>query len=87
MARRHADELRRKMEQLRGMIGALDHLVHACAGDGRPECPILDDLAGGHGRANGAGDPPPPKAIANARNPHAMRVRATMIGSSTAMRR
>ena len=58
VARRHADELRHKMEQLRGMIGALDHLVHACAGDGRPECPILDDLAGGHERPDDAGAPP-----------------------------
>ena len=57
VARRHADELRRKLAQLQGMIGALDHLVDACAGDGRPECPILDDLAGGRGRANGAGNP------------------------------
>ena len=46
VARRHADELRRKLAELRAMIGALDHLVDACAGDGRPECPILDDLAG-----------------------------------------
>ena len=58
VAQGHADELRRKLAQLQGMIGALDHLVHACAGDGRPECPILDDLAGGHGRADDAGGPP-----------------------------
>ena len=45
LAQRHADELRRKLAEMQGMVAALDHLVHACAGDGRPECPILDDLA------------------------------------------
>ena len=46
VAQRHADELRRKMAALAEMAAALDHLVGACAGDGRPECPILDELAG-----------------------------------------
>ncbi len=46
VAQRHADELRRKMAALAEMAAALDHLVGACSGDGRPECPILDELAG-----------------------------------------
>jgi len=29
------------------MQRTLKHLAHCCAGDERPECPILDDLAGG----------------------------------------
>lgn len=45
LAHRHADELRRKMAELANMAAALDHLVGACAGDGRPDCPILDELA------------------------------------------
>ena len=45
LAHRHADELRRKMAQLAAMAAALDRLVGACAGDGRPDCPILDELA------------------------------------------
>lgn len=45
LAQRHADELRRKMAHLATMAAVLDHLVGACLGDGRPDCPILDDLA------------------------------------------
>lgn len=45
LAQRHADELRRKMAELANMVAALDRLVGACAGDGRPDCPILDELA------------------------------------------
>lgn len=56
VAQRHADELRRKLAELQGMVAALDHLVQACAGDGRPECPILDDLTGGHRRLADAPD-------------------------------
>ena len=46
VAQRHAAALRAKMAALADMAAALDHLVGACSGDGRPECPILDDLAG-----------------------------------------
>jgi MerR family transcriptional regulator, copper efflux regulator len=28
------------------MQRTLDHLIHCCQGDQRPDCPILDDLAG-----------------------------------------
>lgn len=38
-------EIARKARELRSMTDALEALVEACAGDGRPECPILDDLA------------------------------------------
>lgn len=41
--------LRRKIAELEGMAAALDHLVADCAGDGRPDCPILDDLADARG--------------------------------------
>ena len=46
VAQRHAAALRAKMAALADMAAALDHLVGTCSGDGRPECPILDDLAG-----------------------------------------
>jgi Cu(I)-responsive transcriptional regulator len=49
LARRHAEDLRRHVAELEGMIAALDHLVATCAGDGRSDCPILDDLAGPRG--------------------------------------
>lgn len=50
LAEHHAEALRRKQEELGRMVASLDHLVGACAGDGRTECPILDELAGAAGR-------------------------------------
>lgn len=46
IASRHIDELGRKVAELESMRSALQHLVRHCHGDERPECPILDDLAG-----------------------------------------
>jgi len=45
LAQRQADELRSKMAHLAKMTAVLDRLIRACAGDGRPDCPILDELA------------------------------------------
>jgi Cu(I)-responsive transcriptional regulator len=45
IARAHVDELKQKIAALQGMVKTLEHLVHHCHGDQRPECPILDDLA------------------------------------------
>jgi Cu(I)-responsive transcriptional regulator len=42
----HLDDIDRKIEELRGMKQALSHLVQCCHGDDRPDCPILDGLAG-----------------------------------------
>jgi MerR family copper efflux transcriptional regulator len=38
-------ELRRKLDELQSMVRTLEHLATHCQGDGRPECPIIDDLA------------------------------------------
>lgn len=46
VARRHLDFLDRKLEELQSMKNALSHLVDCCHGDERPDCPILDNLAG-----------------------------------------
>jgi MerR family copper efflux transcriptional regulator len=46
LALRHIEEIDRKIEELGGMKRTLMHLAHACHGDERPDCPILDDLAG-----------------------------------------
>lgn len=40
------DELRCKRDELQRMISALEHLAAHCNGDERPECPIIDNLAG-----------------------------------------
>jgi MerR family transcriptional regulator, copper efflux regulator len=42
----HAADLQRRIEALQAMQRTLTHLADGCAGDERPECPILDDLAG-----------------------------------------
>ena len=46
VAQRHMDALHDRIAQLQAMERSLRHLVHCCQGDGRPDCPILDDLAG-----------------------------------------
>lgn len=46
LAKQHLDFLDRKLEELQSMKNALAHLVHCCHGDERPECPILENLAG-----------------------------------------
>lgn len=47
IARRHVDELKAKITELEAMVSTLEHLMHHCHGDHRPECPILDDLSRG----------------------------------------
>lgn len=42
----HAADLERRISAMQAMQRTLTHLAHCCAGDERPECPILDDLAG-----------------------------------------
>jgi MerR family copper efflux transcriptional regulator len=50
LAKKHLEEIDRKIAELEGMRGTLVHLVERCHGDERPDCPILEDLAHG-GRA------------------------------------
>jgi MerR family transcriptional regulator, copper efflux regulator len=40
-------EIDRKIAELVSLRKTLRHLVHACHGDDRPDCPILDELSGG----------------------------------------
>lgn len=46
IAQRHVQALRQRIEQLQAMERSLNRLSQGCHGDGRPDCPILDDLAG-----------------------------------------
>lgn len=46
VAEAHLDEVDRKLAELQTLRVALTTLVDACHGDNRPDCPILDDLAG-----------------------------------------
>lgn len=45
IAQEHLDRIDKKIAELMEMRATLAHLVDACAGDNRPDCPILKDLA------------------------------------------
>jgi Cu(I)-responsive transcriptional regulator len=45
VAQKHVDELHQRIEALQSMQRTLNHLLQLCPGDGRPDCPILDDLS------------------------------------------
>ncbi|MCO5081556.1 MAG: Cu(I)-responsive transcriptional regulator [Rhizobiaceae bacterium] len=47
----HVGAIDEKIRELQAMRGTLNKLIHACHGDHRPDCPILDDIAG-VGKAN-----------------------------------
>jgi len=46
IAQQHLGELEQRIAALQSMHRTLSHLVHCCQGDDRPDCPILEDLAG-----------------------------------------
>lgn len=46
LATAHADALAGKIAQMQAMQRTLQRLAKDCHGDRRPDCPILDDLAG-----------------------------------------
>lgn len=49
----HVAAIDDKIAELQSMRRTLDALVRACHGDERPDCPILDDIAGGKNGACG----------------------------------
>lgn len=46
IAAKHVAALDERIAALQAMQRTLSHLAHHCHGDERPDCPILDDLAG-----------------------------------------
>ena len=46
IAQRHVEELAHRIEAMQAMQRTLSSLLEHCHGDERPDCPILDDLAG-----------------------------------------
>ncbi len=46
LARRRVADIDRKMAELAEMRETLTHLMEVCHGDARPDCPILQGLAG-----------------------------------------
>ncbi len=45
LAEKHLADIDARITDMRAVSRTLKRLVHACHGDDRPECPILDDLA------------------------------------------
>lgn len=45
LAVKHIEEMEKKILELQAMTQTLKHLARNCHGDGRPDCPILNDLA------------------------------------------
>jgi Cu(I)-responsive transcriptional regulator len=54
----HAANLRLKILKLHAMLSAVEHLIEHCRGDHRPNCPIMDDLAGNSTTNGPAGNRP-----------------------------
>jgi len=46
IALQHVQALQARIAALQSMQRTLSHLANGCHGDERPDCPILDDLAG-----------------------------------------
>lgn len=42
----HVDAIKEKIRELEAMQHTLGKLIQACHGDDRPDCPILEDMAG-----------------------------------------
>ena len=52
VAERHVAELDAKITEMQAMVDTLRHLARSCAGDDRPDCPILVDLSAKRSTAN-----------------------------------
>lgn len=48
IAQSHLEQIEAKLKELSEMRDTLARLVHCCAGDNRPDCPILEDLSQTH---------------------------------------
>jgi len=46
LAKGHVVAIEEKVRELQAMRATLERLIHACHGDNRPDCPILDDISG-----------------------------------------
>ena len=46
IAQRRLEEIEAKMRELQALHDELSHLVQACHGDDRPDCPIISGFAG-----------------------------------------
>lgn len=44
IAIKHVDELNQRINEMLAIKRTLEHLIHCCQGNHRPDCPILDEL-------------------------------------------
>lgn len=51
IANQHLEQIQAKIAKLNTMSDTLSHLINECAGDDRPDCPILEKF-GGSGTSN-----------------------------------
>lgn len=72
LAAAHLAELERRMAALQQMADTLNSLIHCCAGDERPDCPILRTL---EQPADGAAPAPAPARSRQPRQPPATKGR------------
>ena len=56
LAENRVAEIDRRLADLASIRSALAHLASTCAGNDRPECPILEDLAGAGGSSESSED-------------------------------
>jgi MerR family transcriptional regulator, copper efflux regulator len=63
IAQKHVADLEARIAHMQEIVGTLRHLSDCCAGDERPDCPILGELGGdagdGHAHENVGSDLPP----------------------------
>lgn len=55
IADKHLGDLDARIAEMQTMADTLRHLSHCCAGDDRPDCPILADLTGSRHPAEPSG--------------------------------
>lgn len=55
LAEAHIAELNAKLNELQEMKATLEHLVHCCHGDDRPDCPIIESLESATGMKAASG--------------------------------
>lgn len=63
LALARAGELKRKARELDAMRRTLERLAAECHGDGRPDCPIIEDLEAAEQQAAGDTEPRADRAV------------------------
>ena len=59
LAEKHVADLDVRIAEMQAMADALRNLSHCCAGDDRPDCPILSDLEGASAPSSSTPSSPP----------------------------